>query len=418
MQIQEPIKANPPSPFWETFTSAPHRMMFFAGTVQLLLPLLIWSIEVTGQHSQLWSPLNTIIPTTWAHGFIMLYGVFIFFIFGFLMTVYPRWMNGTQIDKETYIASFVCLSTGMLMFQTGLFYNLFVAIFGLIVFLFGWALGGWALYKVFRDASATNKHYETIINIVMLTGWLGAASFLAYLLTGDWFYKDFSLKAGVWLFLLPLLFTVAHRMIPFFSSNISANYTIFNPRWILHIMLICSVGHLILDSLHFNQWLFLTDLPLAFIALLHSFKWRFINSFKDRLVAVLHMAFLWLGIGMLLFSLQSIVLLVSGELILSQSPLHALSIGFFSSLLIAMASRVSFGHSGRILILDNITWALFLGLQVAAISRILANTSVQNLLPGISFNIIAALIWLVCLSAWFIRFAPFYLTQRADGRAG
>jgi uncharacterized protein involved in response to NO len=418
MQIQEPLTdANKP-PFWETFTAAPHRMMFFAGAVQLILPLFIWSIEIMGRYTELWKPLDTLVPATWAHGFIMLYGVFTFFIFGFLMTVYPRWMNGTEINKDSYIATFALLSAGILMFETGLFYSISIATIGLITFLLGWALGGWALYKVFRDAPSTNKHYEIIINIVLVTGWISAASFLAYFLTGNWVYQAFSLKAGIWLFLLPLLFTVAHRMLPFFSSNIIPDYKIFNPRWTLHVMLICSAGHLLLDSLHFNQWLFLTDLPLAFVALLHSFKWRFFDSFNDRLVAVLHMAFLWLGIGMLLFSLQSILLLMTNELILNKAPLHALSIGFFSSLLIAMASRVSLGHSGRMLILDNTAWILFLGLQLAAIARILADSNFENSLAGYSFNIFASLIWLICLSVWFVRFAPFYLTRRADGRTG
>jgi len=418
MQIQEPIQPENNSRFWETFTAAPHRMMFFAGAIQLVLPLLIWSIELIGRYTELWEPLDTIIPATWVHGFIMLYGVFIFFIFGFLMTVYPRWMNGTEIQKDSYIGTFICLSAGMLIFETGIFFNLSIAIFGLITFLLGWILGGWALYKVFRDAPATNKHYEIIINIVMITGWLSAASFLVYLLTGNWLYQAFSLKAGIWLFLLPLLFTVGHRMIPFFSSNIVTDYRIFNPRWTLHVMLACSSGHLLLDSLHFNQWLFLTDLPLAFVALLHSFKWRFTDSFNDRLVAVLHMAFLWLGIGMILFSLQSIYLFFTNELILNKAPIHALTIGFFTSLLIAMASRVSLGHSGRMLILDNTTWTLFLGLQLAAITRILADSNLENSLAGISFNVFASLIWILCLSTWVIRFAPYYLTRRADGRTG
>ena len=134
MQIQEPRQADNKLSFWKTFTAAPHRMMFFAGAIQLLLPLLLWSIELTGRYTELWNPLGTLIPSTWAHAFIMLYGVFSFFIFGFLMTVYPRWMNGTEVSKSTYIATFIWLTGGMLLFEIGLFYNLSIALFGLIAF--------------------------------------------------------------------------------------------------------------------------------------------------------------------------------------------------------------------------------------------------------------------------------------------
>ncbi|MCK4587092.1 MAG: NnrS family protein, partial [Gammaproteobacteria bacterium] len=105
MQIEEkskPLKQTS----WEIFTAAPHRMMFFAGAVQLFFPLLFWSIELLGRHTNLWAPLDTIITSTSIHGFIMLYGVFSFFIFGFLMTVYPRWMNGELVSKVAYTNTF------------------------------------------------------------------------------------------------------------------------------------------------------------------------------------------------------------------------------------------------------------------------------------------------------------------------
>ena len=403
---------------WKTFIAAPHRMMFFAGSIQLILPLIIWSIELTGRYTELWTPLDATIPTSWAHAFIMLYGVFSFFIFGFLMTVYPRWMNGAEINKNMYISAFIWLATGMIIFEAGVYFSLPLAVFGLITFIIGWLISLSALFKVFREASTDNKRYEKIINLSLISGLLGAISFLYYLINNDWSSLFVSIKIGTWLFLLPVLFSVSHRMLPFFSSNIISNYKIYNPVWTLYVMLISCYGHFILELLHFNEWLFVFDLPLAYIALLHTFKWQIHKSFKDRLLTVLHLAFLWLGIAMLLFSLQSLTLLISGEFILAQAPLHALSIGFFSSLLIAMATRVSLGHSGRPLTLDTINWRIFLALQGVVVCRILADTQLQNSIHYFSFNVIASILWILCIGLWFLRFAPFYLTARADGRTG
>ncbi len=404
--------------FWEIFSAAPHRMMFFAGAIQLLLPLLFWSVELLGRHTNLWTPLNTLIPITWAHGFIMLYGVFSFFIFGFLMTVYPRWMNGELVPKVVYINIFVWLSLGMLLFQAGIFFSITLAAIGIAIFLLGWAIGQMALYKVYKNAPTRNKFYETILNFSLTAGWIGTGSFLLWLLTNDWRYQVFSLQAGLWVYLLPILFSVAHRMIPFFSSGIIRGYQNYQPIWTIKIMLASCIGHLILETMQLTQWLFIADVPLAFVAILHSIKWQLRNSFADRLLAVLHMAFLWLGIGMVLFSIQSLYLLFSGELILAKGPLHAITIGFFTSLLIAMASRVSLGHSGRKLVLGQITWSLFLGIQLTALLRIFADISALNSLFGLSLNIITALIWIVCVGIWVIRFAPFYITARADGNPG
>jgi uncharacterized protein involved in response to NO len=418
MQIQEKPAPISNQSFWETFTAAPHRMMFFAGAVQLVLPIFFWSLELIGRYTELWAPLDILIPATWAHGFVMTYGVFIFFIFGFLMTVYPRWMNGELVPRESYISTFLWMVIGMLTFEFGIFFNLTIAATGITIFLFGWAIGEWSLFKVYRTAPAQNKNYETILNFALTAGWLSAASFLLWIITDNWVFQQFSIKAGIWIFLLPILFTVGHRMIPFFSSSVLSGYEIYQPRWTLQVMIAACITHASLDALELPQWLFIADLPLAAVALLHTFKWQFKRCFKDKLLAVLHMAFLWLGIGMTLFTVQSLYLLITGELILGKGPLHAISIGFFTSLLIAMASRVSLGHSGRMLILDNIAWAMFLGLQLVAAFRILADINAINSLSGFSFNLLAILAWLVCIATWVIRFGPFYLTVRADGRPG
>ena len=121
---------------------------------------------------------------------------------------------------------------------------------------------------------------------------------------------------------------------------------------------------------------------------------------------------------MILFSVQSLYLLISDELILGKGPLHAITIGFFTSLLIAMASRVSLGHSGRMLILDWVTWGLFLGIQLTALLRVVAELGVFDSLFDLNLNVIISLLWVICIGVWVIRFAPFYITARADGHPG
>jgi uncharacterized protein involved in response to NO len=334
------------------------------------------------------------------------------------MTVFPRWMNGPLIKQQDYINTFLWMVLGIALFEVGIFINLTLAATGLIVYLFGWAQGQWHLYHVYKNAPAKNKYYETTLNFALTGGWIGAACFLGWIFTDQWLLLSFALKAGIWLFLLPVLFTVSHRMLPFFSSSVLSDYKIVQPRWSLQLMLAASALHLLLDISNLPQWLFVADIPMAVIALYHTIKWQFKRSFADRLLAVLHMAFLWLGLSMLLFSIQSLYLQIYGELILGKGPLHALTIGFFSALLIAMASRVTMGHSGRMLILDNRSWYLFIGIQLTAVLRIFADITVINSMLGLSFNVIASICWLACISIWVIRYAPMYITARADGRPG
>lgn len=413
--IQEP---SVPKISWNTFTAAPHRMMFFAGALQLVLPILFWAVELIGRYTLLWRPFDLVLPSTFAHGFIMLYGVFSFFFYGFLMTVYPRWMQGSVIPREKYVNTFLWMASGMAIFEIGLFIRLDIAIAGLSVYLIGWLTGFIALYHVYRTAPALNKTYETWINSALLLGWLGAACFLLWMLTDHFSLLFISLKAGLWLFLLPVLFTVAHRMLPFFSSSVIKNYEVVQPRWSLPVVMALCVVHFVLDMNAQYKWLFLADLPLAMVAFYHSYLWKLNRSFVDSLLAVLHIALLWLGIGMTLFSVQSLYVFMTGELILGKAPLHAITIGFISSMLIAMASRVTLGHSGRPLILDKLTWYLFLGISLTAITRIAADIQAINTVYGFSMNIVTVVCWLTCMSLWVLRFAPIYLVTRLDGRPG
>ena len=84
---------------WEVFTAAPHRMMFLAGALQLVLTLLFWAVELAGRYTGLLAPLALSLHTTHVHLFLMLYCIFPFFTFGFLMTTFPRWMNGQPLTR-------------------------------------------------------------------------------------------------------------------------------------------------------------------------------------------------------------------------------------------------------------------------------------------------------------------------------
>ena len=118
---------------------------------------------------------------------------------------------------------------------------------------------------------------------------------------------------------------------------------------------------------------------------------------------------------MTLYAVQSLVYMLSGNLLFGLAPLHALAIGFFASMVLAMASRVTIGHSGRPLELDHTTWLLFLGFQSATVLRILADV-VPAMAPML--YVAAGLAWLGCFVLWAAKYAPIYWRQRVDGKPG
>lgn len=403
---------------WKIFSAAPHRMMFFGGAVQLVAVLVFWMVELVGRYTGTWAPLQTTIPATWAHAFLMLYALFPFFMFGFLMTTYPRWMGGALVPQRSYTLTFVLLAFGVALFYLGLFTVTWVVVAGVILILLGWGVGLAALLRVFRHAPTDDKYHERVLNLALSAGWLGALSYLAWLFSNEWLYLNLALRAGVWLFLVPVLFTVSHRMIPYFSRCVLDNYREVRPKWSLPLLGAGVLGHFALETAGLLQWLFLFDVPLFLMAAHHTIAWRLWRSFEVRLLAVLHIAFLWFAVAMALSSMQSLIFLLTGALIFGKAPLHALGIGFIAGMVLAMVSRVTLGHSGRSLVADGFTWACFLGVNVAALLRVAAEMPALTELPGVHLNLLAAAVWLAAITPWVLRYAPMYLRARADGKPG
>ncbi|MBP6367492.1 MAG: NnrS family protein [Nitrosomonas sp.] len=400
---------------WDHMSAAPHRSLFLAGALQGVLTLLWWVFDLTGRYAIAGSMTTWSIAPTWAHAFLMIYGFFPFFILGFLFTTYPNWMNGEKVKPREYMTTCLLMTIGITLFYAGLCIDKTLVTAGVAIMLAGWSIAVFVLFRILLNTPDQDKRHAKVTSIALFMGWLGVAAYLLWLMTENSIALNFARAAGIWFFLLPIVLTVSHRMIPFFSSRVLDNYVMVRPFWMLWLMLACIVAHGGLQWLEMTAYQWMADFPLALCALYLSYRWGFLRSFSVSLLAVLHFSFLWLGLSMTMYGAQSLVYMLSGNLLFGLAPLHALSIGFFASMVLAMASRVTIGHSGRPLELDHTTWLLFLGFQSAAVLRILA-----DIVPAIApmFYVAAAVVWLACFALWAVKFAPIYWRARVDGKPG
>ena len=94
--------------------------------------------------------------------------------------------------------------------------------------------------------------------------------------------------------------------------------------------------------------------------------------------------------------------------------MHAMFIGFFGSVLVAMVTRVTQGHSGRPLKMPALAWFAFAALQIVAVMRVVAEVAPDALF----WQVASAIGWLLALLPWVTRIGRIYLSPRADGRPG
>lgn len=401
-----------------SFIAAPHRVMFFGGAVQTIAVMLWWIAELLTRYGIMGTPMTWPVAPSFVHAYLMIYGLFPFFMFGFLMTVFPRWMNGREIPARHFVPAFVLLSLGAAGFYAGLFANINVLAVAAFLSLAGWAIALYALLRVLLDTQHPDKRHPQAIFVATTLGWCGLASYLVWLLNDDAAYLHFAIQSGLWFFLLPVFASVAHRMIPFFTSSALPNHPVARPYWPWPVMLTASLAHGVLALFGAAAWLWLSDAPLAIAALYLTYVWGLRRSLRVPLLGVLHIGFAWLGIGMLLFAVQSFLSLTGDGTthVWGLAPQHALTIGCYATLLIGMGTRVTLGHSGLPMQVDTPIMVMFSGIQLAALLRVLAD--MLPLQGGYWLYVAAAAIWLACFSPWVLRYLPAYWRPRADGRAG
>ena len=193
--------------------AAPHRLLFFVGASNVLLAMAWWTLWLLQSRWPLLELAQPPIPAGWLHAFLMQYQVLPAFIFGFLLTVFPRWTDQQALSRRHYVPVGLGLLGGQLATLLGAFGSLALLQAGTLLALVGWSYGAVQLWRiVWRDAAKT-AHAVSCLAAVLF-GLAGLLLHAAFLYSGDAWMTFGSLKLGTFALLLPIFFTVCHRMVP------------------------------------------------------------------------------------------------------------------------------------------------------------------------------------------------------------
>jgi uncharacterized protein involved in response to NO len=258
----------------------------------------------------------------------------------------------------------------------------------------------------------TTWHARSIVAALVL-GLGGLALHGAYLYGGNALLEFASIKIGSFGLLLPVYLTVAHRMFPFFAGNVVPDYQPWRPLWLLSASWALLLAHLALELVHGYAWSWIPDLGLFALTALLCWRWWPQGKAPGILLA-LFIGLAWLPMAFALYGVQSLGYLVTGIYALGRAPAHALFIGFFGSVLVAMVTRVTQGHSGRPMRMPGIAWFAFGGIQAVAVLRVVSELTTDPM----RWHVVAAFGWVLALGPWALRLGWIYLQPRADGKPG
>ncbi len=391
--------------------AAPHRLLFFIGASNLLLAMAWWAGWLVARRAGIVME-SPALAAGWLHAYVMQYQMLPSFIFGFLLTVFPRWMGLPELQRWRYAPVGIGLFGGQVATLLGAVGWEAGITVGWWMSLAGWISGLAALLPLLWRETGKTWHARSCA-LALVLGLFGLVCLGAFLHGAPALWLFSSIKIGSFGLLLPIYLTVAHRMFPFFASNVVTGYVAWRPLWLLGAFWGLCLLHLVLELVHAYQWLWASDLPLLGLSLLACWRW-WPRGPQPALLRVLFLGLLWLPISFALYSSQTLIYLFTGIFALGRAPAHALFVGFFGSVLVAMVTRVTQGHSGRPLSLPPIAVFAFAAIQVVAVLRVGA----ELMKDGPLWQAVAAVGWLIALGPWVAWLGGIYLRARVDGKPG
>jgi uncharacterized protein involved in response to NO len=261
--------------------------------------------------------------------------------------------------------------------------------------------------------SRNTRNYKILVVIAGLI--LANAS---YHLAGLGFLSPWSINASLIIALDIIAILVAiigGRVTPAFIGNAIADA---KPRHI-GVVEFLSFGGLIailvLDAM--GRWISMPAIVwlIAYLggAIAHGIRlllWQPRRAAGNALLLMLPVAYAWLPVMLFLRAVATT------GIISASVAFHAFTIGAIASLMMAMMTRSSLGHSGRSLVAGKAEIVAFVALQMSAVVRVIG----ASILPSLYMEslVISGVLWTVAFVVFLLRYAPILTQPRTDGRPG
>jgi uncharacterized protein involved in response to NO len=371
------------------------RPFFLLASAFAALSIPLWALQFSGIVAQpyLAGPL-------W-HAHEMVFGFTLAVIVGFLFTAGRNWSN-QPTPTGGWLAALAALWLA-----------------GRVLVLMPYATAAAVINVAFPLAAAIALAVPFVRSgnrrnyfFVGLLGLLAVASGFVHLTQMG--AVNFAPRAGIQVALDVVLFIVAvmaGRVIPMFTNSGVPGAAARKHAALERLALGALLVLLACDALA------LTGLPLAVVTLIacgaHLARWLMWQPWRTHrvpLVWVLHLAYVWVPIHLLLRTLAQLGLATAS------TATHALTVGVAGGLIIGMMVRTTRGHTARPLRADGYDTACFVLVQGAALVRV----GLPWIAPALTLHAVlaSAVLWSAGFGLFAVRYALVLCRPRLDGRPG
>jgi len=365
------------------------RPFFFGGALWAVVALALWLCSLAGKVT-LPSAFD---PLGW-HRHEMLFGFVGAVIAGFLLTAIPNWTGRLPIAGKPLLALFgLWLVARLAVLFSGLIGQAPAAVLDVGFFM---VLGGLAA----REVLEANNRNLPVVGMVLLFGLADAVDHAsaAGLIGGDvgW-------QIGVAL-VVTLISLIGGRITPSFTRNwmVKQGKTKSLPTqpgrfdmFVIAATVLAFLGWLLAPAGMVAGGLLV---GAALLQAARLGRWGGVRTISDPLVLILHVGYAWVPIGLFLLGLS-----IAGAAIPRSAAIHALTAGAMTTMILAVMTRATLGHTGRELKANAATVVLYSLVTLGAILRIAASLGLGNYRIAVD---VAGAAWASALLLFLVAYGP------------
>ena len=375
------------------------RPFFFAGPMWAIVALTLWLLALAGT-IQLPTEFDAL---AW-HRHEMLFGFVGAIIAGFLLTAVPNWTGRLPIAGGPLAALFGLWAAGRI-----------AVLFSSVVGSLAAAAIDVGFFVVLamlaaREVLESKNRNLPVVGLVFLFGLVNAADHAGAAGLID---PDHAWKCAVALVII-LISLIGGRIIPSFTRNWLTKQGVRQGlpgqpgRFDIAV-----IG---LTFLAFLAWItapqgWLTGILFAIASAgqaVRLARWKGWKTFADPLVLILHVGYFWVPVGLALLAAIDF-----GAPFPRSTAVHALTAGAMATMILAVMSRATLGHTGRELRASPLTQAAYVLVTAGALLRVTAPLGLLDYRLGIE---VAGAAWMVAFLLFLIAYGPILLGPRIDGK--
>lgn len=377
------------------------RPFFLGGALWAVIALTLWLFALTLGYA----PSNVFSAIAW-HRHEMLFGFVGAVVSGFLLTAIPNWTGRLPIAGGPLAALFGLWLGGRL-----------VPLLGIDM---GWLLpalidGGFYLTLAAlaaREVIAAGNRNVPIVLVVALFGFADLADHaVAAGLIAD---TGLGVRAGIALIVV-LISLIGGRIVPSFTRNWLAKHrpggvmpgqpTGFD-KAVLAATVLAMLGYVVLADDPLLGWALVAVAAFQAVRLA---RWQGYRCAVDPIVLILHIGYAWIPVGIALLGASMV-----GFAVPPSAAIHALTAGAMGTMILAVMTRATLGHTGRALHADGWTIAIYVLITTGALLRVSASLQVIDYTIGMRGSAVA---WGGAFALFVISYGPILAGRRLDGRS-